>query len=88
MNETLTAPATYEVTLTITAKVTVTDEILEGIKDQYPGLYKNIQRDPEAAATAMLFASLNPSISGNEYNDDWWDGVGNMRGLIKDVELF
>lgn len=78
---------TVSVELTLRAEVTVTPEICEGIADQYPQLWAEAQNDPEAIARAMLYASASGATGGNEFSDDWWDGVGNMRGLIRNARL-
>jgi hypothetical protein len=75
--------------MTIYADVQITDEICEGIADQYPDLWERIKNDPEEIACVMLGASdLTASARGsNEDIEDWWDGVGKMQGLITNVEL-
>lgn len=81
-------PITIDVEMTLYATVTVTEEMVEGIKDQYPGLWEEGKDDPEVLAKAILYASIGPYCQGsNEYHEDWWDGVGDMKGLIKDMEL-
>lgn len=81
-------PQTVDVEMTLYATVTITQEIVDGIKDQYPGLWEEGKDDPEVIAKSMVYASVGGQCSGsNENYEDWWDGVGDMRGLIKDMEL-
>lgn len=79
-----------EVELTITAKVKVTSQFRYGVMDQNGWSAEDAFNDEKLGA-AMVFASLNPTISSWDYNnevaDDYWDGVGNMRGLITGLEL-
>jgi hypothetical protein len=78
---------TVSVELILCAEVTVTPEICEGIAEQYPQLWAEAQNDPEAIARAMLYASASRVTGGNEHYEDWWDGVGNMQGLIRNTRL-
>jgi hypothetical protein len=78
-----------EVEMTLAARVTLTQEILDGIADQYPDAWKEHKDDPEELAKMVLYASVGPYCQGsNEGFEDWWDGVGDMKGLIYDKELF
>lgn len=82
-------PQTVEVEMTLYAQVTLTQEILDGIADQYPDAWKEHKDDPEELAKMVLYASVGRYCRGsNEHHEDWWDGVGEMRGLIKDMDLF
>jgi hypothetical protein len=76
------------VELTVSAMVEVTDEVKEGMKEQY-GYVDNILTDDELVGRAMLFASINPRLPRtNFHSDDFWDGVANMRGLITEINLW
>ena len=82
-------PLTVPVEMTLAAIVTVTQEVADGIADQYPDAWRENQHDPEELAKMMLYASVNPRIPADNANfEDIWDGVADMRGLIKAVELF
>lgn len=84
----MTLPQTIDIELTLSARVTVTQEVLDGIADQYPDLYEAGKDDAEVIARAMLYASVNPRIMYNNTRfSDIWDGVAEMQGLITDVEL-
>lgn len=75
------------VELTISAMVEVTDEVKEGMKEQYEASDDALSND-EYVARAMLFASINPRLPvTNVHENDYWDGVANMRGLITQINL-
>ena len=81
-------PIKVGVDLTLYAAVEITKEICDGIADQYPELWDRIKDDPEEIARSMVFASIGSNIYySNEDFEDWWDGVGNMQGLITGVEV-
>jgi hypothetical protein len=81
-------PMDVEVEMYLTARVTLTQEIVDGIADQYPEAWRQYEDDPEELARMVLYASTNPCFtSSNEHFEDWWDGVGNMQGLIHEREL-
>jgi hypothetical protein len=80
-------PQTVAVELTISATVTITQEVLDGIREQYPDLWEAGKDDPEVIAKAMVYASVNPGLSYINDHEDIWDGVANMRGLIWGLEL-
>jgi hypothetical protein len=76
------------VELTISANVEVTDEVKNGMKEQYGYTDKDLEND-ELVGRAMLFASINPRLPRtNFHSDDFWDGVANMRGLITEINLW
>jgi len=82
-------PQTVEIEMTLSATVQITQEILDGIAEQYPDTWKLHMDDPEEIAKLMLFASVGDFCSGsNAHFEDVWDGVGNMQGLITEMELF
>lgn len=84
----MTLPQTIDVELTLSARVTVTQEVLDGIEDQYPDLYEEGKDDVEVIARAMLYASVNPRIPySNKTYSDIWEQVAEMQGLINDIEL-
>ena len=74
----------------VSANVEVTDEIKQGLKEQYGWTDAQIADDHEVAK-AIMYASLNPTLSSwevsNHMSDDNFDGVGNMKGLISNVNL-
>lgn len=80
-------PQTVDVELTLYATVTVTQEVLDGIQDQYPDLWEQGKDDPEMIAKAMVYASVNPSLSTHNDYEDIWDGVADLKGLIRDLEI-
>jgi hypothetical protein len=80
-------PQTLDVEMTLYATVTITQEMVDGIKDQYPGLWEEGKNDPEVIARAILYASVGRYCEGDNNYEDNWDGVGDMRGLIKGMEL-
>lgn len=81
-------PLKVEVTMELTATVTLTQEVLDGIADQYPGSWEMHKDDPEELAKMVLYASVGPTCRGsNAHHEDWWDGVGNLQGLIHDMDL-
>ena len=81
-------PMKVEVEMSLFATVEITQEICDGIADQYPDSWDAYQENPEEIAKMILYASVNPYIhSSNKNYEDWWDGVGNMQGLITEMEL-
>lgn len=80
-------PQTVPVELTLSATVTITQEVLDGILDQYPELFEAGKDDPEMIARAMVYASINPSLYTHNDHEDIWDGVCDLQGLIKNLEL-
>jgi hypothetical protein len=75
------------VDLTLYADVQITDEVCEGIKEQYPVLWEEGKDDPEVIARAMVYALINPRIPYQSYPNDIWDGVADLDGLITNIEL-
>lgn len=75
-----------EVELVITAKVKVTAAFRVGVMEQY-NWPKEEAFDDEKLAKAMLYADLNPRFPSAILNDRFWDGVGNLKGLIKNMKL-
>lgn len=82
-------PQTVDVELTLGATVTITQEVMDGIKEQYPDLWETATRmnDPEMIARAMVYASINPGLYVDNDFEDIWDGVADLRGLINRLEL-
>lgn len=81
-------PQTIEVEMTLFAKVTITQEICEGIADQYPEFWQKNKEKPEEIAKSILFASVGGYCTGsNKHYEDIWDGVGDLKGLIEEMEL-
>ncbi|OME54082.1 hypothetical protein BSK59_15995 [Paenibacillus odorifer] len=81
---------THRIRMEVSADVEVTDEIKQGLKEQYGWSDAQIS-DDEKVARAIMYASFNPTVSSwevaNAISDDMFDGVGNMKGLIKNVEV-
>jgi hypothetical protein len=81
------------VELSLYADVEITDEICNGIAEQYPDWWERNKNDPEEIASAMVFAIVNPRIPCNtipsSFNPEqwWWDGVGSLDNLITNIEL-
>jgi len=80
-------PITVDVEMSLFATVTITEEICMGIKDQYPETWARVVGDPEEIAKLILYASVGRYCQGNNDYDDVWDGVGDMAGLIKNMDL-
>lgn len=87
-------PKVIEVELYLKVKVIVegdaVEEIKSGMIEQYNYTSHEVN-DDGILAKAIVYASLNPTISSwvvaNKLKPDYWDGVGNMQGLIKKAEL-
>ncbi|MCY9530558.1 hypothetical protein M5X04_14645 [Paenibacillus alvei] len=75
-----------KVSLTINADVNVTEEVRNGLKEQY-GWSDEKVKDDELVAKTLLYAYLNPRIPNKCDEECYWDGVANMNGLIVDIEL-
>lgn len=77
----------YEVELTINAKVKLTQDLLNGIADQYPDLWEKGKNDPEELAKAAVYALINPHV-GRAYKQDYWDGVvETLHGIVLEASL-
>lgn len=78
-------------TMQITATVEVTEEVLNNFKEQFPNSWEKIKNDPDASelvAYAMLRASMSHYVPQRDITEDcYWDGVGNLKGLILDVQI-
>ncbi|AYB39695.1 hypothetical protein [Brevibacillus laterosporus] len=72
-----------EVEMTLRVKVLVTDEVREAIEGEVV--------DDDDLAIQIVYASLNPRLSSwqvsNQTQDDYWEGIANLKGLIKEYEL-
>ncbi|GIO02994.1 hypothetical protein J5TS2_36620 [Brevibacillus halotolerans] len=72
-----------EVEMTLRVKVLVTDEVRESIEGEVV--------DDDDLAIQIVYASLNPRLSSwqqaNQTQDDYWEGIANLKGLIKEYEL-
>ena len=80
-------PMTLEVELTVIARVTLTQELLNGIADQYPNLWESGKDNPKELAQAAAYALLNPHV-GRVYEEDYWDGVvETLHGIVTEMEL-
>lgn len=75
-----------EVELTIKAKVLVRAPFRVGVMEQYNWSQQDAW-DDEKLGQAMLYACLNPRLPRFINQDEFWDGVGNLRGMIHDIKL-
>lgn len=80
-------PKKVSVELTITADVTITQELCDGIADQYEKFWDQAKNDPEELAKSVLYALVNPGLPHRAYPDDYWDGVACLDGLVENIEL-
>lgn len=78
----------FDVELTVYAKVKVNDEIVNNYQEQYGTInhpfYEVIQRE---VAQQILYAHINPMVAYNVDYDTYFDGVCNMNGLIRNIEV-
>lgn len=79
-------PQILEVDLMVYGKVKLTQELCDGIADQYPDFWDRSKDDPEELARAVLYAFLG-HLPPYATKEDYWDGVACLDGLIMDVEL-
>lgn len=80
-------PVTLPVELTLRADVTLTQEVLDGIKEQYPEYWEWAKDDPEDLAAGVLYALVNPRIPYRSSSEDCWDGVAWLGGLVNNAVL-
>ncbi|MED1790320.1 hypothetical protein P4V47_23125 [Brevibacillus laterosporus] len=77
-----------EVEMTLRVKVLVTDKVREAIEGEAVDNYIN---DDDDLAIQIVYASLNPRLSSwqyaNQTQDDYWEDIANLKGLIKEYEL-
>lgn len=78
----------FNVELKVYAKVKVNDEIVNNYQEQYgPIKHPFLEVIQRQVAQAILYAYINPLVSYDVEHDVYFDGVCNMNGLIRNIEV-
>ena len=100
MPQTTQKQETYRVSLDVSAEVTITKKMVVKYVEQYvrydnqkgkERMVNNILNDIESKkelAQKVLYAFVNPNLPiDSDGHDYYWDGVANLKGLIKRIEV-